>query len=132
MRLITRLLLSALAFTTIIPMIHGISFHGSFFIAFAISLIFGIVLWAVESITVGLAALFTIGSFGIALLWIIPLWILGFWLLPVLALILTADVMPQNLAISGFQPAAIAGLVLLLISLITSKIFWGGKTRHAI
>jgi len=38
------------------PMIHGISFHGSFFIALAISVMFGIMLWAVETITLGIAA----------------------------------------------------------------------------
>jgi uncharacterized membrane protein YvlD (DUF360 family) len=131
MRLIIRVLLSALAFTTVLPMIHGFSFHGSFLIALAISVMFGIMLWAVETLTIAIAALWTIGSLGIALLWLIPMWILGFWLLPVLALILTADVVPQNLAISGFQPAALAGVVLLFICLLTSKFFWPDRQGRA-
>jgi len=38
MRLIIRILLSALAFTTVLPMIHGFSFHGSFLNALGISI----------------------------------------------------------------------------------------------
>lgn len=129
MRLIIRLLLSAIAFTSILPMIHGIDFHGNFLVALSLSLIFAVVLWAVENIVLAIAALWTIGSFGIALLWLIPMWIVGFWLLPTFALIITADVMPQNLSIEGFFPAAAAGLVMLFIALVTSKIFWPDKKR---
>jgi len=131
MRLIFRLFLAALAFRTIFPMIHGISFHGSFLIALSISLIFVVMLWAVETFILGLAALPTDFGCGVALVWLIPLWILGFWLLPVLALILTADVMPQNLAVSDFQTAARAGLVLLFVGLVTSKFFWNDRRRLA-
>lgn len=124
MRLIIRLMLSAFAFTTVFPLIHGIDFHGNFVIAILISLVFGLMLWAVENLVTAISAIWTVTTFGLALLWLIPLWIVGFWVLPAFALILTADVMPQYLSISGFLPAAFAGFVLLLIGLATSKSFW--------
>lgn len=131
MRTMIRLLLSAIAFVSILPMIHGIDFHGNFWIALLISVVFGVMLWAVEAITVAIAAVWTISSFGLALLWLIPIWIIGFWLLPVFAFILTADVMPQYLSVSGFIPAAEAGLIMLFIALLTSKTFWPDKKRSA-
>jgi uncharacterized membrane protein YvlD (DUF360 family) len=89
-------------------------------------------LWAVETLTMGLAAIWTLGTLGLALLWLIPLWILGFWLLPAIALILTADVMPQSLSVDGFYPAALAGLVMLVIALATSKFFWKDGRKPAL
>lgn len=132
MRLLLRLLLSAIAFTSVLPMIRGISFHGNFATALMISFVFALMLWAVETLTMGIAAVWTLGTLGLALLWLIPAWILGFWLLPAIALILTADVMPQSLSVDGFCSAALAGVVMLFIALITSKFFWkaGGKTAH--
>lgn len=124
MRLIIRLLLSAFAFTTILPMIHGISFHGGFWTASLLALVFFVLLWAVETICIALAAIWTIGSLGLALLWIVPLWIVGFWLLPAFALMLTSNLLPQYFTVGGFFPAAVAGLVMLFVALLTSKMFW--------
>lgn len=124
MRLILRLLLTAFAFTTILPMIQGIDFHGNFVGALIMSVVFAVMLWAVEAIAVALAAVFTIGSFGLALLWIIPLWIVGFWMFPAIALMLTADIMPQYLSVAGAMPAAMAGFVMLGIGLLTSEFLW--------
>lgn len=125
MRLLVRLLLSALAFTSILPMIHGISFHGSFWAGVILSAVFAVMLWVVELICTAMATILTVGSLGLALLWIIPLWIVGFWLLPAFALLLTSDFLPQYLTVSGFFPAALAGLVLLFVGLLTSEMFWG-------
>ncbi|MBX9571600.1 MAG: phage holin family protein [Candidatus Obscuribacterales bacterium] len=122
MRFISRLLLTAFAFTTILPMIHGINFHGNFGVALVLSLVFGVLLWAVEAVAKALAAIFTITSFGLALLWIIPVWILGFWILPATALIITADLLPHFLSIQGVFPAVLAGLVMLGIGLLTSEV----------
>ncbi len=127
MRLLIRLALSALAFTTIFPLIPGINFHGNFWIGMLMSLMFVILLWGIELLSMGIAAIWTIGSFGLALLWLIPLWIFGFWILPAGALMITAELMPQHLTIGGFIPAAIAGLVLLFIGICTSKNIWPDK-----
>ncbi len=121
MRLVIRLLLCALAFTTILPMIGGIDFHGNFGAAIGLAVLFTIMLWVVELAALALAAVWTVGTLGIALLWIIPLWILGFWLLPAIALLLVADLMPAYLTVSGWLPAAIAGLVMLFIFILTGE-----------
>lgn len=121
MKLMMRLLLTAFAFTAVLPMIHGINFHGNFVVALMLSAVFAMLLWAVEAVAKTLAAVFTITSFGLALLWIIPVWILGFWMLPAVALMLTADIMPRALSVHGFVPAAMAGLVMLVIGMLTSE-----------
>lgn len=130
MRLIIRLVLTALAFTTVLPIIPGISFHGNFLAALGISIVFGLMLWAVELVISGIAAVWTIGSLGLALLWLIPAWLFGFWLLPAVALMLTASMFPDHLVINGFLPAALAGIALLLVGLLTSKIFWREKSKE--
>lgn len=122
MGLLIRLGLTAASFFFILPLIHGINFHGNFWAALLISVVFGLMLWLVELSAVALSAVVTVTSFGLSLLWLVPLWILGFWLLPAFALMLTADVMPQYLTVSGFGPAALAGLVMLVIGGITGTI----------
>lgn len=122
MGLLIRLVLTAASFFFILPLIHGINFHGNFWAALVISVVFGFMLWLVELAAVALSAVITVTSFGLSLLWLVPLWIVGFWLLPAFALMLTADVMPQYLTVSGFVPAALAGLVMLVIGGVTGSI----------
>lgn len=121
-RFIIKLALSVLAFTTILPMIPGIDFHGNLGAAALLSILFGLMLWGVEVVVGAIAAIWTVTTFGLALLWLIPLWITGFWIMPAVALMLTANLMPQYLTVNGFLPAAEAGFVMLVIGLLT-----GGK-----
>lgn len=121
MRLIARLLLSALAFTAILPMINGIDFHGNFGAALVLAIVFGLMLWIVDLIAIAISAVAAVGTLGAALLWLIPLWILGFWLLPAVALKMVSDVMPNTLTIQGWAPAVLGGLVMLGISMLTTK-----------
>lgn len=120
MKLLMKIVLTAAAFAFILPLIPGIDFHGGFLTAILISLLFGIMLWVTDVVAVALSALITIGSMGLALIWLIPLWILGFWLLPAVALKIVADFMPANLTITGWIPAILGGLIMMFIGLITS------------
>jgi uncharacterized membrane protein YvlD (DUF360 family) len=122
MKLILKLVLSALAFTSILPFVHGIDFHGNFVIAMALAFLFGIMLWIVDLLAVALSAVLTITSLGLALVWLIPLWIFGFWLLPAVALKLVADIAPGYLTISGWLPAVIGGLIMLIIGVLTNSV----------
>ncbi len=128
MRILIRLGLMAAAFAFVLPQIHGISFHGNLAIALVLSLLFGLVLWLVEITVMALSAVLTVTSLGLALLWIIPAWILGFWVLPAVAMMITADFVPQYLTVSGFVPAALAGLVMLAISFLTKDEGWTSRT----
>ena len=121
MRLIARLMLSAIAFTSILPLIHGIDFHGNFWQALFLSVIFGLMLWIVDIIAVALSAAVAVGTWGMALLWLIPLWVLGFWLLPAVALKVVSDIAPNYLTVRGWIPAILGGLIMLFISLITAN-----------
>jgi hypothetical protein len=123
MKFLLKLLLSAFAVVAILPVIHGISFHGNFLGAVLIALFFGVMLWVVDFIAIAISTLLTISSFGVALLWLIPLWLLGFWLLPAVALKLVSDFFPAYLSISGWMPAIFGGLVMMLVAIVSSDLF---------
>jgi len=119
-RYLIRLALIASAFYFIFPMIHGIEFHGNFLHALAVGLLFAFLGWVVESLAIALTALLAIGTFGLALLVLVPAWILGFWLLPAVVLRYVADIMPTSLSFTGWGPAIWGGLVMLCIGILTS------------
>lgn len=121
MRLLVRIVVTALAFVWILPLIDGIQFRGSFFEALFLAVLFGVMVWLVDAIAIALSAITTISTFGAALLWLIPLWVLGFWLLPAVALKMVSDIMPHTLVIHGWFPSILGGLVLMFIGLITSR-----------
>jgi uncharacterized membrane protein YvlD (DUF360 family) len=121
MRFLVKLGLSALAFVWILPLIDGIHFRGNVLIAIALAFLFGIMLWIVDFAAVAFSALLTISSLGLALLWLIPLWVLGFWLLPAVALKMVSDFFPSYLSISGWTPAILGGLIMLLIGMVTTN-----------
>jgi len=127
-RVIIQFLLTALAFAFILPLINGIDFHGNFVAALGLALVFGIMVWLVDFLAVALTAVLTIGSFGTALLWLIPIWILGFWLLPAVALKLVSDIMPGYLTIVGWVPAIIGGLIMMVIGMLTSATWDSRRT----
>jgi uncharacterized membrane protein YvlD (DUF360 family) len=120
MRWLLRLLLTALTFAFVLPLIHGIDFHGGMIAALCLAILFGIMLWVVDVIAIMLTAALAVGTLGLALLWLIPIWILGFWLLPVFALKLVAHFMPSYFTVAGWEPAILGGLVLLLVGMLTS------------
>jgi uncharacterized membrane protein YvlD (DUF360 family) len=122
LRYLIRIAFKALIFMYVLPLIPGIDFHGNFKAAFGLAIIFSLILWAVEAVSVALAALWTVSTLGLALLIIIPLWILGFWILPALALLLVSDTMPTTLTITGWLPAILGGLVMLIVGILTGTI----------
>lgn len=121
MRFVLKLIITALVFALVLPMIPGIDFHGNFLAALLLAFFFGILLWLVDFLAVTISALLTVGSLGLALLWLVPLWILGFWLLPAVALKWLADFFPSYLTINGWGPAIWGGLLMLLVGIITSS-----------
>jgi uncharacterized membrane protein YvlD (DUF360 family) len=119
-KFIVRILLTAVTFAFILPMIPGIDFHGNFGIAIVAALVFGIIGSLVDLLAKTLTALFTITTLGLGLLILIPLWVLGFWILPAISLHVLADFMPQHVRVEGWMPAIEGGLVLLVVGAITS------------
>lgn len=129
MKLLARLVLTALAFVAILPHIPGISFHGTLFQALMLAILFTLVLWFVDLAAIAISAAVAVTTLGLALLWLIPAWILGFWLLPAVALKLVSDIMPSYVSVSGWMPAVLGGLVLLVIGLVTSSSLWQHARR---
>lgn len=120
-RLLIRILLSALAFAYMLPMITGIDFNGNFVQAISVSVAFAIMFWLVDLLALALSAVLTVSTFGAALVWLIPLWILGFWVIPAIALVWVASIMPGVLTVTNWTAAAIGGLILFFISFLTSN-----------
>ncbi len=121
LRFILKLIFTALVFTSILPLIPGITFHGNFVAAIVLAFFFGIMLWLVDLLAMTISAMLTVGSLGLALLILVPLWIFGFWLLPAVALKLLASFFPTHLTIEGWLPAILGGLVMLFIGIFTSS-----------
>jgi|SRR5277367_4164695 len=115
-----RLVILACAFYFVLPMIQGIEFHGNFVHAIVAGAFFAVIGWGCETLAIALTTVLAIGTFGLALLVLIPAWVLGFWLLPAVALKVVADMMPASLTISGWWPAIWGGLVMLFIGVLTS------------
>jgi uncharacterized membrane protein YvlD (DUF360 family) len=118
-RFLVRILLTAVAFAFVLPMIPGIDFKGNFMLAIGASLLFGIIGWFVDVLAVVFSAAFTITTLGVGLLILIPLWLLSFWILPALTLHFMPDVLPGHVVVNGWLPAFEGGLVLFAIGLLT-------------
>jgi uncharacterized membrane protein YvlD (DUF360 family) len=119
-RYFLRLALTASAFYFLFPIIPGVEFHGNFFYALLAGAAFAFLGWLVELLAISLSVLLTIGTLGMALLFLIPLWFFGFWLIPATALRMVADLMPGTLNFSGWLPAIGGGLIMLIIGIATS------------
>ncbi len=121
-KVLLRLSAKALAIYFLFPKIHHIVVHGDFFTALILALLFTIMLWVVEMVIVLVSTLITLYTLGLALLVLIPLWLVGFWLVPVIALKLVSDFFPEYIQITGWTPAIMGGLLMLLISLMTGSV----------
>jgi hypothetical protein len=121
MKLLWRVLLSALAIYFVLPMIDGIQFHGNFAHAIAIGAFFALMLWAVAKAAAWATAVLGVVTLGLGLLVLIPMWIFGWWLLPAFALQLVAYVMPSYLSVSSFGPAVFGGLVMLAVGFLSGS-----------
>lgn len=122
--LIFRILLSALAFMYVLPLISGIQFNGGFITAIGMAILFGVMFWLVDLLAVAISAVLAIGTLGVALLWLIPFWIFFFWMIPAAALMAVSSLAPSALFIANGTAAVLGGLVLLIISLTTSDMVW--------
>lgn len=116
-----RLVLLALAFQFILPMIPGIQVHGGFVTSLLLALMFSILGVVVSWLAAIVTAFLAIGTLGLALIVLIPLWLLGFWLLPAYTLMLTSDMMPNYLTVAGWTPAILGGLLTLVIGIATDS-----------
>lgn len=119
MSFLVRVLLLSLAFHFILPLIQGIEVGGGYTVSLGLALLFTVLGYAVTWIATTITALLTLGTFGMALLVLIPVWLLGFWIIPASALMLTAELMPAYLSISGWMPAIWGGLITLIIGIAT-------------
>jgi uncharacterized membrane protein YvlD (DUF360 family) len=116
---ILRILLNASAFVYVFPMLKGLQFHGDFFIACAFGIFFSIVLSIIEVIAAFLSTVWTLSTFGLALLILIPLRLFCFWLLPTLVLFLIAHIFPNIFSIQNYISATWAAVILVAIGIIT-------------
>lgn len=119
LRLILRICLKALAIMYLFPHMKGIQFHGDFATALGLAVFFSLLLSFAEFLAAFASGVLTISTLGLALLVIIPARILFFWLLPTVSLVLISDWFPHLLSLHNWLSAALGGLVLLTIGLVT-------------
>lgn len=121
-RMAIRIALKALAFMYVLPMIPGVQFHGTFLQALILSVVFTVLLRVVEWFVLFFATMWTVATFGLALLVLIPLWIVCFWVFPAVSLMVVSSVWPEHLTIGGLVPLLEGSFVLLIVSMITGGI----------
>lgn len=98
--LIMRVLVNAFLFVFLLPVVNGITFHGSFWPEGVVAgVLFGLVVYLVN---LGLAV-FTIGTLGLG--------IFAYLLFPALSIQAMGWLFPQYLSVSSFGAAFLAGLV---------------------
>ena len=100
----------------VMPALNGVRYHGDFFIACAIGIFFAIVLALLEVMAVFFSTIWTLSTFGLVLVILIPMRVLCFWVLPTFSLLLIAYLFPHVLTIQSWISAAIGAIVLLIVS----------------
>jgi di/tricarboxylate transporter len=119
-RTLIRLAILAGVFYFVFPAIPGVSFHGNFVHALLAGALFAFFGWIVEFAAVALSTIITVGTLGLALVFLVPAWLFGFWLIPAIVLRMVAHYMPETLSFAGWMPAIWCGLVMLLVGVLTS------------
>ncbi|MBS1995937.1 MAG: hypothetical protein JSS86_06485 [Cyanobacteria bacterium SZAS LIN-2] len=114
-KLALRVLLTAFFLVFVLPLVPGAHFTGGFWPeGVAYGVLMAAVTWAF-----GIAiAFFTIGTLGLGAI----LLIFGFWLIPAMQLQLLAYYFPQNLAFDSWGSAILAGLVMMVINILTGSL----------
>jgi len=120
-RTFIRIILSALAFYFVFPMLDGIHMTGDFVTALCLGALFAVIAWAAAKLLGLIEGLFALGTLGLGCLIIIPLNLVAFWVLPALALKGVAILVPAHFAVSGWWPAFLGGLILLFINVLTRR-----------
>ncbi|MBY0551896.1 MAG: phage holin family protein [Candidatus Obscuribacterales bacterium] len=121
-RLILRIIALALAFAFVFPRIGGISFTGEFFPdALVYSTLFSVTAFLVNAAAYIATAAVSVATLGLALLVIWPLRLLGWWALAAYQLLLLAEFFPGKLHVDGWQPALLAGLVVMVVNALTTR-----------
>ncbi|MBZ0186092.1 MAG: hypothetical protein K8F91_07520 [Candidatus Obscuribacterales bacterium] len=108
-------LINGFMITYLFPKLNGFSFTGKFFpegILYALGIE---IVSAVVSFLIVVAILATLGLAAIPLTFFLAF---GFWLLNAIYLKILAHFLPQHLKIDGWSPAILAGLIMLVVSLV--------------
>ena len=114
MALIIQILINAALITFLFPRFKGFKFDGHFGhgLLYALGLELMGILFAMGLMFFALATL------GLGLIVLVPLLLLGFWLISAIELKMLAFFFPQRLAIDGWLPAILAGLCLMVVSML--------------
>jgi len=85
------------------------------------ALAFSALFWLIDRLALILSTIFTVTTFGLALLWLVPFWIVGFWIVPTLALKLVAHVNASKFEHFGLVPCNLGGLMLLGVNILVGR-----------
>ena len=120
LRLIVRILLTAVLFSFVFPKIaSGVQFHGQFWPDSIISaIVFAMVSYLVGVLITLSATFLSVLTFGLTVL----VFVLGFWLIPAIQLQAFAHYFPEQLTIASWGSAIWGGLLLMVVNIMTASL----------
>jgi hypothetical protein len=87
--------------------------------ACGLGILFSILLALLEVLAAFLSTIWTLSTFGLALLVLIPMRLFCFWVLPTVSLLVMAHFFSKVLSFGNWFSAAIAAIILLIIGWLT-------------
>ncbi|HEY9788340.1 MAG TPA: hypothetical protein V6D17_23325 [Candidatus Obscuribacterales bacterium] len=124
LKFLLRIVLTAALFCFVFPeVIDGVTFHGEFWpqgIGYALA--FAITAFIVNVLIVFGAAAFTVATLGLGLIVVWFARVFLFWLVPAIQLMVFAHYFPSHFQVTGWVPAILAGLLLMVVNILTNEI----------
>jgi hypothetical protein len=106
-KLITRVVLVAIAFAYMTPYITGVHFQGNFWLALAASVIFNLAFWGLECLLAVIVFGVNIGTLGLGAFLTGSLKFFAALITPSLALLGASQLLPQALHVQNYFPGAV-------------------------
>ncbi len=119
MSFIIRLVLTALLFAFVLPMIPGVTVTSGLLAIVLLAFVYRIASIFMTLVCFFISAFATALTGGLALLILIPASMLAFWILPTLTLSALSHLMPQSLSFTGWVATGLSGLAMFFLHLLT-------------
>lgn len=121
MSFIIRLVLTALFFAFLLPLIPGVNVTNGFWAIVGLAFAYRIATFVMQIVCFAISALATLFTAGLALILVIPAYVISFWLLPTLTLSALAHFMPGHLHFHDWIATSLAGLVMFALHFVIDR-----------
>jgi len=121
MKFIIRLVLTALFFAFLLPLIPGVTVTSGFWAIVLLAFTYRVATLMMKLIWLAVSALATLLTAGLALILVIPAYGISFWLLPTLTLATLGRIMPGYLHFNGWLATSLAALVMFALHFVIDR-----------